>query len=422
MDSLDNIIAILNSGAYQGPPKPKQTQKLPSVNKTLSRISRLEEALSKKDTIEQQNLQSKGPSTNGGSFQEGYLGDNDEDDVKTQKNFYKSKSIVSSGSNRRVYKNPSKNHNQMGSSQIKYRKPPSTKQVLEQKRPEKQTKASNSSRTINFKSKKFNIRKINSNTKKKHRNRPLNLITVKPSINTKIEIVPVGRTALNNNRLAKSKHVLIKTMNRYMSNPSMFQKNLGGMSDLVSLNQNFSDPQLVSNLFRSGTASFSKTLDNRRCLVFRPFVGNPREPIEEQEDLGYNFKMPNSSSNIVKKTLSDNGFNLTNSKYNWLVMWQVGKVAPDILMKLKPSQKVNYIPAMKEITRKDKMNRNVSQMVIKHGKEFDFVPKTYLLPQELALLIRDHDQQKSKNKYYIVKPTGSSQGRGIFVTNNIQKV
>lgn len=43
---------------------------------------------------------------------------------------------------------------------------------------------------------------------------------------------------------------------------------------------------------------------------------------------------------------------------------------------------------MIEITKKDKLNQNISKMVIKHGKPFDFVPKTYLLPQELSLLIR----------------------------------
>ena len=49
-------------------------------------------------------------------------------------------------------------------------------------------------------------------------------------------------------------------------------------------------------------------------------------------------------------------------------------------------------------------------MMLKHGKEFDFVPKTYILPQEMALLIRDCDQKKynNKNKYYIVKPCGSA--------------
>ena len=53
--------------------------------------------------------------------------------------------------------------------------------------------------------------------------------------------------------------MLIKTMNRYMANPIKFMKNQGGVGDLVSLNNDFSNPQLVSNLFRTGTAAYSKT-------------------------------------------------------------------------------------------------------------------------------------------------------------------
>ena len=53
--------------------------------------------------------------------------------------------------------------------------------------------------------------------------------------------------------------MLIKTMNRYMANPAMFIKNSGGVGDLVSLNNDFKNPQLVSNLFRTGTAAYTKT-------------------------------------------------------------------------------------------------------------------------------------------------------------------
>lgn len=68
------------------------------------------------------------------------------------------------------------------------------------------------------------------------------------------------------------------------------------------------------------------------------------------------------------------------------------------------------------------MNQNIAGMVQKFGKSFDFVPKTYLLPQELALLLRDSDQRRQQNRYYIVKPNGSSQGKGIYITDNIQQV
>lgn len=68
------------------------------------------------------------------------------------------------------------------------------------------------------------------------------------------------------------------------------------------------------------------------------------------------------------------------------------------------------------------MNRNISQMVLKHGKTYDFVPKTYLLPQEISLLMRDAEKKKHGKKYYICKPNASSQGKGIYVTDDIEKV
>lgn len=103
--------------------------------------------------------------------------------------------------------------------------------------------------------KKFNIRKL----KKKNKG-PLNLITNTP-IQTQLEGFKPARRALDDNRLARSKHILIKTFNRYMSNPTMFIKNSGGFSDLVSLNSNFDDPHLAANLFRTGTDTYARTVE-----------------------------------------------------------------------------------------------------------------------------------------------------------------
>ena len=77
---------------------------------------------------------------------------------------------------------------------------------------------------------------------------------------------------------------------------------------------------------------------------------------------------------------------------------------------------------MHECTKKDKMNKNIVLMTAKHGKPFEFTPKTYNLPQELSTLLRDSDVNKQSNKYYIVKPNGSSQGKGISVSNDVQAI
>ena len=66
---------------------------------------------------------------------------------------------------------------------------------------------------------------------------------------------------LNENRLAKSKHILIKTFNRYLSNPNMFLKQSGGFQDLINLNHGFDDVQLAARLFRSGKDTFKRSLE-----------------------------------------------------------------------------------------------------------------------------------------------------------------
>jgi len=44
------------------------------------------------------------------------------------------------------------------------------------------------------------------------------------------------------------------------------------------------------------------------------------------------------------------------------------------------------------------------------------------LPHELTLLMKDSENRREGKRYYICKPNASSQGRGIYVTDNIQMI
>lgn len=105
------------------------------------------------------------------------------------------------------------------------------------------------------KTKTFFIRKIKGNppvNKRAGRNfatqEVLNLVPeITPDINKREEFRP----DLTDNRLVNSKHVLFKTFNRYLTNPTSFQAK-PAISDLVSLNENFEDVNVVKQLFRTG--------------------------------------------------------------------------------------------------------------------------------------------------------------------------
>lgn len=53
----------------------------------------------------------------------------------------------------------------------------------------------------------------------------------------------------------------------------------------------------------------------------------------------------------------------------------------------------------------------------KFGKDhFNYMPITYLFPQDKNNLVRDMQKGEGK-KFYIVKPSNSSQGKGIYLIN-----
>ena len=68
----------------------------------------------------------------------------------------------------------------------------------------------------------------------------------------------------------------------------------------------------------------------------------------------------------------------------------------------------------------------------KFGKEnFDIIPDTYILPDEFADFYShfhiqrqqiDSDSSKQKLNQWIIKPTNSSQGKGIFIIDDISEV
>ena len=85
--------------------------------------------------------------------------------------------------------------------------------------------------------------------------------------------------------------------------------------------------------------------------------------------------------------------------------------------RLAPYQRVNNFPAAGEISRKDNMARNLGRLNAICPEEYDFVPKSWIVPAEYStLLAHDSKEKKASNKRcYIVKPVNSAMGKGIFL-------
>ena len=85
---------------------------------------------------------------------------------------------------------------------------------------------------------------------------------------------------------------------------------------------------------------------------------------------------------VIKKVMS---WRLTREpdvptiKY-WDLYWHDIEIAPEMLSKLKPYQKVNHFPGMESLSRKNLLCKNLSKMKKLYPKEYSFFPTTWLLP------------------------------------------
>lgn len=82
-------------------------------------------------------------------------------------------------------------------------------------------------------------------------------------------------------------------------------------------------------------------------------------------------------------------------------------------------------PGISCITKKHHLARHLMGMYKVFPKEYDFFPKTWLLPSQFTDLRNHwaHNNQNKKNKVtYIVKPDSLCQGKGIFLTRSVDMI
>lgn len=93
----------------------------------------------------------------------------------------------------------------------------------------------------------------------------------------------------------------------------------------------------------------------------------------------------------------------------------------DFFSKLLPYQKVNMYPGIQCIAKKHNLAKNLMRMHKKFQNDFNFFPKTFILPSQQIELRNDfaHSQKKAT---YIVKPDSLSQGAGIFLSKNVDSI
>ncbi|XP_062702157.1 tubulin polyglutamylase TTLL5 [Aedes albopictus] len=133
------------------------------------------------------------------------------------------------------------------------------------------------------------------------------------------------------------------------------------------------------------------------------------------------YKFINTETRLLRKILNAHGMGESGSDSNdFNLLWTGIHLKPDILRNLAPYQRVNHFPRSYELTRKDRLYKNIERMQHLRGyKHFDIVPQSFLLPQDYKELIAAHNKCRGP---WIVKPVASSRGRGIFIVNSPDQI
>lgn len=136
--------------------------------------------------------------------------------------------------------------------------------------------------------------------------------------------------------------------------------------------------------------------------------------------LNITYKFMNTETKLLKKIFVRHGLTEADGDQNFNILWTGVHMKPDILRNLTPYQRVNHFPRSYELTRKDRLYKNIEKMQHLRGfKHFDIVPQSFVLPIEYRDLVSAHNKYRGP---WIVKPAASSRGRGIFIVNSPDQI
>jgi tubulin polyglutamylase TTLL5 len=173
----------------------------------------------------------------------------------------------------------------------------------------------------------------------------------------------------------------------------------------------------IGKKIHSRNSIIKRLNSNRKKMTTKEiYVGISSKKVDDKSNIFGTYKMVGNVK-LVADLLECHNFEKTKNS-DFSLLWANHYIKGYCFKSLSRWQRVNLFPRSWECTRKDAMSRNINTMAHLHGqKHFSFMPECYILPQERDSLL--HAFESSCGRPWIIKPAGSSQGRGIYITSNI---
>eukprot|EP00928_Gymnodinium_smaydae_P054342 TRINITY_DN3812_c0_g2_i1.p1 TRINITY_DN3812_c0_g2~~TRINITY_DN3812_c0_g2_i1.p1 ORF type:complete len:687 (-),score=62.93 TRINITY_DN3812_c0_g2_i1:76-2136(-) len=108
---------------------------------------------------------------------------------------------------------------------------------------------------------------------------------------------------------------------------------------------------------------------------------------------------------------------------NCNIHWIDDATIGDWLRRVEPWMRINHFPGMNQaLARKTRLARNMCRMQRMFPTEYNFIPPTWVLPDDLGSLEKRFDETGESKTIYIVKPDHLCQGKGIFLTCEVERM
>mmetsp|Transcript_110554 Transcript_110554/g.174168 ORF Transcript_110554/g.174168 Transcript_110554/m.174168 type:complete len:773 (+) Transcript_110554:172-2490(+) len=138
------------------------------------------------------------------------------------------------------------------------------------------------------------------------------------------------------------------------------------------------------------------------------------------------FNASHTSYDVIVATAEARGWRVIKNEeragacnIHWIDDSNIGVWLP----RTEPWMRVNHFPGMNNaLARKSRLARNLCRMQRILPKEFSFIPPTWVLPDDLSDLSKRFGSSGEATAIYIVKPDHLCQGRGIFLTTELEKI
>ena len=128
---------------------------------------------------------------------------------------------------------------------------------------------------------------------------------------------------------------------------------------------------------------------------------------------------------VVRRVLEEQGWRETTSDADWHLFWKSGRFTVGEYDRRRGAhQRLNHFAKSGKLCCKDSLVRVMRCCKATHGSAFDFVPESYLLPNEYNKFMRAYSASRDLDRetLWICKPSDLSRGKKIFIMKDIREL